>query len=62
MRSGGILPTPSCPQPELPATIADNRFRSSEYIRWSAAAAVNKLVDRPDLAYLWPTVASKRSA
>lgn len=60
--AGGSQPRPAHPQPELTATIAGDRFRSSGRIRWSAAGVSSRALDRPDLAHVWPTAASKRSA
>ncbi len=42
--------------------MTDDRFRSSKPINWSAVAVESKLADRPDLARVWPTADSKRSA
>jgi len=43
------------PLPELPATTTAYRFRSSEHILGPAAGITSGLLDRPDLAHVWPT-------
>src|ERR1035438_3119300 len=43
------------PQPELPTTTTADRFRSSEHILGPAAGVTSGLLDRPDLAHVWPT-------